>query len=107
MKTVLLLIGFVLANIGFAEAQQPAKIPRIGYLTGQSQASSISSSNIDAFRQGLREFGYTEEKNIIIEYRGAGGKLDRMPELAAELVSLGVDIIDNGHASSPCCQARD
>ena len=92
MQAVFLLISFI-ASLHFAEAQQPAKIPRIGYLTGQSQASSTSSSNIDAFRQGLREFGYTEGKNIIIEYRGAGGKLDRMPELAAELVSLGVDII--------------
>jgi putative ABC transport system substrate-binding protein len=93
MKTILLLGWFVMASIHFAEAQQPAKNPRIGYLTGQSQASSTSSSNIDAFRQGLREFGYTEGKNIIIEYRGAGGKLDQMQELAAELVSLGVDII--------------
>ena len=76
-----------------APAQQVAKVFRIGYLTGQSQASSASGSNIRAFRRGLREFGYMEGKNIIIEYRGAGGKLDRMPDLAAELVSLGVDVI--------------
>lgn len=75
------------------QAQQPTKLSRIGYLTIQSQSSAASGSNIDAFRRGLREFGYIEGKNIVIEYRGAGGKLDRMPELSAELVSLGVDII--------------
>jgi putative ABC transport system substrate-binding protein len=87
------LIGVLIALTVPAQAQQVAKVFRIGYLTGQSQASSASGSNIDAFRQGLREFRYIEGKNIVIEYRGAGGKLDRMPELAAELVSLGVDVI--------------
>jgi putative ABC transport system substrate-binding protein len=76
-----------------AEAQQPRKIPRIGFLTGGSRASSQADSTFEAFRQGLRDFGYIEGKNIVIEYRGAEGKLERMPELAAELVSLGVDII--------------
>jgi putative ABC transport system substrate-binding protein len=86
---VLALCAVLFAPSYSASAQQAKKIPRIGYLTVQSQASS----NIEALRQGLRDFGYTEGKNIIIEFRGAGGKLDRMPELAAELVSLGVDII--------------
>lgn len=93
-KTTFLAFVAILLTLSVpAQAQQPRKIFRIGYLTGQSQASSASGSNIDAFRRGLREFGYIEGKNIVIEYRGAGGKLDRMPELAAELVSLGVDII--------------
>ncbi|MEX0804628.1 MAG: ABC transporter substrate-binding protein [Candidatus Binatia bacterium] len=83
----------LLALSGTAQAQQSTKIPRIGLLTGQSQASSASGPNIDAFRQGLREFGYIEGKNIVVEYRGAAGKLDRLTELAAELVALGVDII--------------
>ena len=77
-----------------AEAQQPAKIPRIGYLTGASL--SAISERIDAFRQGLRGFGYVEGKNIIIEWRQAEGKLDRLPALAAELVRLKVDVIVTG-----------
>ena len=76
-----------------AQAQQATKVFRIGYLTGQTQASASSGSTIDAFRQGLREFGYIEGKNIVFEVRGAGGKLDRMPDLASELVSLRVDVI--------------
>jgi len=77
-----------------AEAQQAGKIPRIGYLA----ASSLSgqSARIEAFRQGLRELGYVEGKNIVIEYRSAEGKLDRLPALAAELVRLKVDIIVTG-----------
>ena len=93
-KTTLLsiLVVAVQLTIGVvAEAQQPAKIPRIGYLTGTSLA--ISSARTDAFRQGLRELGYVEGKNFIIEYRSAEGKLDRFPALAAELVRLKVDII--------------
>jgi putative ABC transport system substrate-binding protein len=74
-----------------AEAQQPAKIPRIGYLSPTSP--SVSPSRIEAFRQGLRELGYIEGKNILIEYRYAEGKFDRLPALAAELVRLKVDLI--------------
>lgn len=91
--TVLTLSIMLFALCLSVDAQQPTKIPRIGYLTGQSQASSESGPNIDAFRRGLREFGYIEGNNIVIEYRGAAGQLDRMPALAAELVSLGVDVI--------------
>jgi putative ABC transport system substrate-binding protein len=74
-----------------AQAQQPTKIPRIGYLTTVSL--SAISARIEAFRQGLRELGYVEGKNIVIEYRSAEGKPDRVPALAAELVRLKVDII--------------
>jgi putative ABC transport system substrate-binding protein len=74
-----------------AEAQQLTKIPRIGYLSGASL--SAISARIEAFRQGLRELGYVEGKNIVIEWRWAEGKPDRLPDLAAELVRLKVDLI--------------
>jgi putative ABC transport system substrate-binding protein len=74
-----------------AQAQQPTKVPRIGYLTPVSL--SANSARVDAFRQGLRELGYVEGKNIVIEWRSAEGKLDRLPALAAELVRLKVDVI--------------
>ena len=67
------------------------KSPRIGYLSGASP--SLISDRIEAFRQGLRELGYVEGKNIVIEWRYAEGKLDRLPRVAAELVRLKVDII--------------
>jgi putative tryptophan/tyrosine transport system substrate-binding protein len=74
-----------------AEAQQAKKIPRIGYLGATSV--SATSDRTEPFRQGLRELGYVEGKNIVIEWRSAEGKLDRLPALAAELVRLKVDII--------------
>src|SRR5258706_2153797 len=75
-----------------ASAQQPTgKAPRIGFLS--TAALSSLSPRLDAFRLGLRELGYVEGKNIAIEYRSAEGKLDRLPELAAELVSLKVECI--------------
>jgi putative tryptophan/tyrosine transport system substrate-binding protein len=86
-----------------AEAQQPKKVPRIGYL---SNASAANSPRLEAFRQGLHELGYVEGKNIVIEYRYAEGKLNRLPALAAELVRLNVDIIVTG-ASSPTCAAKE
>ncbi len=74
-----------------AEAQQSKKVPRIGFLGASS--ASFHSARIETFRQGLRELGYVEGKTIAIEYRFADGKSDWLPELAAELVSLKVDII--------------
>jgi putative ABC transport system substrate-binding protein len=74
-----------------AEAQQPKKVPRIGML-GIVPASA-AEGRIEAFRQGLRELGYVEGKNIVIEYRTAEGKLENLPALAAELVRLKVDVI--------------
>jgi putative ABC transport system substrate-binding protein len=83
-----------------AHAQPPKNIPRIGYLTPgfpPSPPSTLPSSpTIEAFRQGLRELGYIEGKNIIIEYRYAEQKFERFPELAAELVRLKVDMIRPG-----------
>ena len=70
---------------------QPTKLPRIGYLRGSTPPAE--SARLEAFRQGLRELGYVEGKNIVIDLRYAEGKLDRLPALAAELVRLKVDII--------------
>jgi putative tryptophan/tyrosine transport system substrate-binding protein len=85
------LITLNLAFVHPAESQQAKKLPRIGYLSGTSL--SVNSARVEAFRQGLRELGYVEGKNIVIEWRYAEGKLDRLPALAAELVRLKVDII--------------
>ena len=74
-----------------AEAQQPKKVPRIGYLT--TAARLADAPRVEALRQGLRDLGYLEGKNINIEYRYAEGKLERVPELAEELVRLKVDIL--------------
>ena len=70
------------------------KVPRIGFLAAASP--SAIPARIEAFRQGLRELGYVEGKNIVIEWRSAEGKLDRLPALAAELVRLKVDVIVTG-----------
>jgi len=75
-------------------AQQPTKIPRIGYLDGGFP--STNAARIDAFRQGLREHGYVEGKNIVVEYRHTEGKLDRLPTVLAELLRLKVEIIVAG-----------
>ena len=87
----LALCSLLLAPCCAVEAQQPAKVPRIGYLNAVSP--STVSDRIEALRQGLRELGYVEGKNIVIEYRYAEGKLDRLPALASELVRLKVDVI--------------
>jgi putative tryptophan/tyrosine transport system substrate-binding protein len=85
-------LGAMLFALCFpAEAQQAEKLPRIGYLSG-SPPSAIAE-RIEAFRQGLRELGYMEGKNIVIEWRSAEGKSDRLPALATELVHLKVDVI--------------
>jgi putative ABC transport system substrate-binding protein len=76
-----------------ASAQQPAKVPHIGYLSSASASSPANDSALDAFRQGLRDLGYVEGQNILIEYRYAEGKPEQLPDLAAELVRLKVDVI--------------
>ena len=74
-----------------AEAQQPAKISRIGFLSTTSPANV--PTRLEAFRQGLRDLGYVEGKNIVIEYRYAEGNIDRLPTLLDELMRLKVDVI--------------
>src|SRR5918999_484831 len=91
MKTVHLLICFVLASIHFADAQQPTKVPRIGFLVA-GPASAVTN-RVEAFRQGLRERGYTEGKTILVEYRYGEGKADLLAEQVADLVRLNVNVI--------------
>src|SRR5262247_1912984 len=88
--TVLFVLVALLALCSSASAQ-PAKIPRIGVLAGSS--SSGESPRVEAFRQGLRELGYVEGKNIAIEYRYANAKFDMLPALADELIRLKVDVV--------------
>ena len=94
----ILVAAMLLAVAVLAEAQQPKKVPRIGF---QSAASPLAMTpRADAFRQELRELGYVEGKNIIIEWRYADGKLDRLDEFAAEFVRLKVDVIVTAAPSS-------
>ncbi len=86
---VALTLGILSAPLA-AVAQQPAKVPRIGILT---LAVASSTPLFEAFRQGLREHGYVEGQNIAFEYRFAQGRADRLPTMAAELVSMKVDVI--------------
>jgi putative ABC transport system substrate-binding protein len=88
--------GFVLSALlfalcGSATAQQPAKIPRIGYLSGSNPDND--RLGIKAFRQGLQEVGYIEGKNILVEYRYQEGNVERGPILVSELVKLKVDVL--------------
>jgi len=92
IKVIGLALGALLLALSFpATAQQPTKIPRIGFLVASSLSANLART--EAFRQGLRALGYVEGKNIVIEWRYAEGKADRLPSLAAELVRLKVDII--------------
>ena len=95
MKTKIILWAVtILLLTATAEAQQSTKVVPIGYLTGESL--SANAARTESFRQGLRELGYMEGKNIVIEWRYAEGKLNRLPELAAELVRLKVNVIVTG-----------
>jgi len=86
-----ILAACILASVHSAQAQQPEKIPRVGFLSALS-ASSMST-RMEAFRNGLHDLGYVEGKNIVIDYRYADGKTERVPALAAELLRLKVDVI--------------
>jgi putative tryptophan/tyrosine transport system substrate-binding protein len=88
---VLSLFVVVLLAVAVADAQQPKKVSKIGYLSPSSP--SADSARVEAFRQGLRDLGYVQGKNIVIEYRYAGGKPELLPDLAAELIRLKVDVI--------------
>ena len=91
LKFAILMGAMLFALCSSADAQQTGKIPRIGYLGSGSPSSG--QTQVDAFRQGLRDLGYVEGKNIVIEYRYAEGRDDRLRDLAADLVRLKVDII--------------
>ena len=81
----------LLTTASTTQAQQPLKVPRIGFLIASSR--SVNAARYEAFLQGLRELGYEEGKNIVIEWRSAEGRLDRLAALAAELIRLKVDVI--------------
>src|SRR5258707_1874389 len=99
-------IAFVLVGVeAVAMAQQPKKVSRIGYLSSFDPASDSDSTQ--AIRVALRELGYVEGQNIATEYRYAEGKLDRLPELAAELVRLKVDIIVAAGGAGPVRAAKN
>ncbi len=85
------LATFFLTSASLAQAQQSKKIPTLGYLSATNPGPEAPRA--EAIRQGLRERGHIEGQNFAIEFRYAGGKLDRLPELAAELVRLKVDVI--------------
>ena len=89
--SVCLLIAALLFTVSIADAQQPKKVPRIGYLASNDPATE--SGRAEGIRLALRELGYIEGQNIATEYRYVEGKIDRYPELAAELVRLNVDLI--------------
>lgn len=99
-QLVIVVIAFVILISTYPAAAQRSEgnIPRIGYLDANPISDGMARS--EAFRRGLRELGYVEGKNIIIVWRSAEGKRDRLPDLAAELVRLGVDIIVTAGAST-------
>lgn len=85
----LLTVLFLLSSAHLGQAQQPGKIARIGYM----HSGAKPDNTVEAFQRGLRDLGYVEGKSIVVEYRYAAGKVERFPELAAELVRSKVDII--------------
>jgi putative tryptophan/tyrosine transport system substrate-binding protein len=106
LKSVVFVTLFVtfVTDGAVVQAQQPAGIPRIGILSAGS--ASFQSVRVEAFRQRLRELGYVEGKNIVIDYRYAEGKLERLPDLVAELVRLKADVIvTSGSAILPAKKA--
>ena len=88
---VILIVGLALASVHLADAQQAKKIPRIAFLGTAS--ASVVAARVEAFREGLRELGYLEGKNIVIEYRFGEGKSNEVNSLAVELAGSKVDVI--------------
>jgi putative tryptophan/tyrosine transport system substrate-binding protein len=97
----------VSSSLGKAAAQPQEKVPRVGYLNPGSPSDPLSQRRLEAFRQGLRELGYVEGRNIVIESRWAEGQYDRYPALAADLVRSKVDVIvaQSGAATQSAQQA--
>src|SRR6266481_6486201 len=91
-RIVIWLLTVLLTPVSLAEAQQPVKIPRIGYVSGTGDPSN-PGPYVEALRQGLRDLGYIEGKNFAIEYRGAEGKAEPVQGLVNELVQLKVDVL--------------
>jgi putative ABC transport system substrate-binding protein len=89
---VWLLATVFLTTAALAEAQQPKKVPRIGYVSNSGDANN-PGPRVEAFRQGLRDLGYVEGKNILVEFRYLEGNVNRAPALVAELVQLKVDVL--------------
>ena len=93
------IVAFVVAAVTFAsvhpaEAQQTKKVPRIGFLSGRATPTPTNPDpSADAFQQGLRDLGYIEGKNIVVEYRYVEGKSEHYPTFVAELVQLKVDVL--------------
>ena len=97
MLSALCLLGALLLALSFpAQAQQPGKIARIGFVSGPGDPKTPGPL-VEAFRQGLRDLGYIEGKYILVEYRYAEGDLERIPGLVAELVQLKVDVLVSGN----------
>src|ERR1043166_75814 len=104
MDLVLALIaGVFLCLANPAEAQSTKKVPVIGFLGASSRSNN---DRTEAFRQGLRDLGYIDGKNIRIEKRNAEGSQERLAELAAELVRLKVDVIVTGEIGRASCRGR-
>jgi putative tryptophan/tyrosine transport system substrate-binding protein len=93
IKTIIvLLVSLVLASVPLVGAQQPKKIPRVGFVSGSGDPKT-SERYVEAFRQGLRDLGYIEGKNILVEYRFMEGTVDSLPRGVDELVRLKVDVL--------------
>jgi putative tryptophan/tyrosine transport system substrate-binding protein len=90
--SLLVIPVLILALSSFSNAQQPKKVPRLGFLSGSGDVNT-PGLQVEAFRRGLRDLGYIEGKNILVEYRYIEGTADRIPSLVAELVQLKVDVI--------------
>ena len=107
LRPLLLLVtlGLLTTPLG-AEAQQPAKMWRIGYLSPHHLASPINVARFEGFRRGLLALGYVEGQNIVVEFRSSEGKDDRFSDLAAELVRLKVDVIVTGGSTPATVAAK-
>ena len=92
-RAVLFLAALLLLSSRWTAAQAPGKVWHVGFLASRGRPASLDEDMYGQFPQGLRELGYVEGKNVVIEWRFADGKYERLPGLAAELVKLKVDVI--------------